>query len=154
METISSEQKGVICESEQDELGVTQEQSIDTLEEDIEKFLVRYEKLKEDNDDTLTGSTERFNESAAGQMPTTLEQSSYSLDKFTSYPDVKLKYLEKEANLLEVYTWIRQVGHYIRAGYKHSPLKEVYTGISALCCIKFLFLLWIAKILKKEVLKK
>ena len=76
METISSELKGVICESEQDELGVTQEQSIDTLEEDIEKFLVRYEKLKEDNDDTLTWATERLNESAAGPMPTALEQSS------------------------------------------------------------------------------
>ena len=48
MDTISSELKGVICESEKDELGVTQEQSIDALEEDLEKFLSRYEKLKEE----------------------------------------------------------------------------------------------------------
>ena len=30
-------------------------------------------------------------------MPTTLEQSNYTLDKFTSYPDLKPKHLEKEA---------------------------------------------------------
>ena len=57
-------------------------------------------------------------------MPTTLEQSNYTLDKFTSYPDLKPKYLKKEANLLEVNTWIQQVVHYIRAGYKHSPPKK------------------------------
>ena len=79
MDTISSALKGVMCESEQDELGVTQEQSIDTLEEDIEKFLSRYEKLKEDKDDTLMRATERNNQSTAGPMPTALELSSYSL---------------------------------------------------------------------------
>ena len=77
--------------------------------------------------------SERNNESPAGPMPTALIQSSYTLDKFTRYPDLKPKYLEKEANLLEVNAWIRQVGHYIRAGYKHSPPKKsVYIHLSPL----------------------
>ena len=50
-------------------------------------------------------ASERNNESEAGTVPTTLVQSNYTLDKFTSYPDLKPRYLEKEANL-EVNTWI------------------------------------------------
>ena len=61
MDTISSELKGVICESEKDKLKATQEQSINALEEDLEKFLSRYEKLKEGKDDTLMRASERNN---------------------------------------------------------------------------------------------
>ena len=51
----------------------------------------------------------------------------------TSYPDLKPKYLEKEANLIEMNTWIRQVGRYIREGYKHIPPKKgVYMHLSPL----------------------
>ena len=59
MDTISYELRGVMCESEPDQLGDTKEISIDALGDDIEKFFARYEKLEEDNDDTLIRGTER-----------------------------------------------------------------------------------------------
>ena len=43
--------------------------------------------------------------------------SKYGLDRFTNYTDLKTKFLEKEANLIEVNTWIRQITHYFKAGY-------------------------------------
>ena len=45
-------------------------------------------------------------ETMVGSLPTAAAYSNYALDKFTSYPDLKPKYLEKEANLIEVNTWI------------------------------------------------
>ena len=84
----------------------TKENSIDVLVDDIEKFLIRYEKLKEVKEKTIMRAYERDTETVASSFPTTIMQSSYALDKFTSYPDLKPKYLEKEANLIEVNTWI------------------------------------------------
>ena len=67
------------------------------------------------------------------QEPTAASCSNYRLDKFTSYPDLKPKYLEKEANLIELNTWISQVTDCIKAGYKHSPSKKgVYMHLSPL----------------------
>ena len=54
-------------------------------------------------------------ETMVGSLPTAAAYLNYALNKFTSYPDLKPKYLEKEENLIEVNTWIGQVGYYIRA---------------------------------------
>ena len=74
-----------------------------------------------------------------------VEQHTHSQDKFQSISDLKPKYLEKDANLLEVRSWILQTKNYIEAGYKASPPKKrIYkymmpllhqTWISALQCI-------------------
>ena len=59
MDTTSSILKGVMCEGEPDALEDTQEKSIEKLDDDIEKYLERYENILDDNDDTLTRATER-----------------------------------------------------------------------------------------------
>ena len=101
----------------------TQEKSIEKLDDDIENYLEIYKKILDDHDDTLIRATERSIQSITSTVPITVEQPTQSYDKFTAYPDLKPKYLEKESNLLEVKAWTRQVGH-IRAGYKSSPPKE------------------------------
>ena len=53
-----------------------------------------------------------------------MEQHTQSKDKFQSVSELKLKYLEKEANLLEVRNWIQQTKNYIEAGYNDSPPKK------------------------------
>ena len=124
MDTTSSILKGVMCESERDELEDTQEKSIEKLDDDIENYLEICKKILDDHDDTLIRATERSIQSITSTVPITVEQPTQSYDKFTAYPDLKPKYLEKESNLLEVKAWTRQVGHYIRAGYKSSPPKK------------------------------
>ena len=37
----------------------------------------------------------------------------YGIERVSSFTDLKSKYLEKEADLLEVNIWIRQLTHYI-----------------------------------------
>ena len=57
----------------------------------------------------------------------------YGIENFTSFSDLKPKYLEKEANLIEVNNWIRQLTHYINAGYRNNPpAKGVYVHLSPL----------------------
>ena len=124
MDTISSILKGVMCESERDKLGDSQEKSIEKLDDDIENYLERYDKILDDNDDTLTTATERSIQAITSTVPITVEQPTQSYDKFTCYTDLKPKYLEKESNLLEVKTWTRQAGQYITADYKSSPPKK------------------------------
>ena len=107
MDNISSVLKGVMCESEQDELGDTQEKSIENLDADIEKYLERYEDIIENNDDTLTRAVDRSIQTITSSASIKVEQrlqSLPSLDKFTAYPDLKPKDLEKELILLEVRT--------------------------------------------------
>ena len=55
----------------------------------------------EKNDDTLTRAEDRSIQTITNTAPITAEQPSQSLDKFTAYPDLKPKYLEKESNLLD-----------------------------------------------------
>ena len=78
-----------MSESEQDELGDTQERSIKKLDADIEKYLERYEGIIDDNDDTLTRAEERSIQRITSAAPIAVEQLSQSLDKFTAYPDLK-----------------------------------------------------------------
>ena len=59
MDSISSRLKGVMCESEPDELGNTQEQAIEKLDDDIENYLERYNKILQDNDDAAATAMER-----------------------------------------------------------------------------------------------
>lgn len=48
-------------------------------------------------------------------------------DQFRKLSLLKPKYLEKEANLLEVIHWIKQAKNYINVGYRDAPpKKEVY----------------------------
>ena len=121
MDTISSILKGVMCESERDDLGDSQEKLIEKLDYDIENYLEIYDKILDDNDDTLTTATERSIQAITSTVPITVEQPTQSYDKFICYTDLKPIYLENESNLLEVKTWTRQARHYIRAGYKSSP---------------------------------
>ena len=46
---------------------------------------------------------------------------SHPKDKFQSIADHRPKYLEKDANLLEVRSWIQQTKNNIEAGHKDSP---------------------------------
>ena len=48
-------------------------------------------------------------------------------DQFRELSLLKPKFLEKEANLLEVIHWIKQARNYINAGYRDAPPKtEMY----------------------------
>ena len=114
--------KEVICQCAEDELKDTRENTIDMLDEDVETFLERYEKLKHDKEETVMRASYRDTEKD-GQEPTA-SCSNYRLEKFTTYPELKPKFLEKEANLIVVNTWIHQMTHYIKAGYKHNPPKK------------------------------
>ena len=106
----------------------------------------RYEKLKQEKEETLMRASERDTEKDE-QRPTAASCSSYALDNFTSYPDLKPKYLEKEANLIEVNTWIYQVTRYIKVCNKHSPPKKgVYMPLSPL-----LHQIWISALDSKNL---
>ena len=59
--------------------------------------------------------------------------SNYGLDRLTSFSDSKPKYLEKEANLIEVNNWLKQIKHYIKADYRNNPpARGVYMYLSPL----------------------
>ena len=57
----------------------------------------RYEKIKQEKEETFMRASERDTEKY-DQGPTASSCLSYALDKFTSYPNLQPKYLEKEAN--------------------------------------------------------
>ena len=58
--------------------------------------------------------------------------SNYGLNRFTSFPDLK-HILEKEANLIEVNMWLKQINQYIKAVYRNNqPATSVYMHLSPL----------------------
>ena len=94
------------------------------MDDDIENYLERYNKILEDNDDAIATAMERSIQAITSIVPITVEQPTQSYDKFTCYTDLKPKYLEKESNLLEVKSWTCQAEHYITACYKSRPPKK------------------------------
>ena len=102
---------------------------MDTLETDVENFLKRFEDFRKDKEETLMRATESDTEKEE-QEPTS-SWSNYGLNIFTNYPDLKPKFLEKQANLIEVNTWIRPITHNIKTGYRNNPHKKgVYMHLS------------------------
>ena len=88
--------KGVMCESEQDELGVTQENSIEKLDANVEKYLERYEEIIENKDNALARAEYAGIQTITSSTAITVEetlQPVQALDKFTAYQDLKPKYL-------------------------------------------------------------
>ena len=61
-----------------------------------------YVKLNEEKEETLMKASERDTEKDEEEPKASY--SNYNIDKLTSYPDLKPKFLEKEANLIEVNT--------------------------------------------------
>ena len=127
MDNISSVLKGVMCESKQDELGDTQERSIEKLDANIQKYLEGYEEIIDNKDDAFTRAEYAGIQTITSSTSVSVEQTAQdvqSLNKFTACPDLKPKYLKKESNLLEVRTLTRQASLYITAGYKTGPQKK------------------------------
>ena len=110
----------MICECAEDKLEDSRENTIEQLDDDAESFLERLEKLKQDKEETMMKVSER--DTIKEDQELTVSCSNYRLDKFTKYPDLKPQFLKKEANLIEVNTWIRQITHFIQAGYRNRIL--------------------------------
>ena len=64
----------------------------------------RCDDFRKDKEETLMRAIERDTEKE-DQEPTT-SCSNYGLDRFTNYSELKPKFHEKEANLIEVNMWI------------------------------------------------
>ena len=92
----------MICECEEDELHDSRENTIHQLDDDVETFMERFEKFKEDKKETLMRASEIDTEKEDQEPAASC--SNYELNRFTNHPDLKLKFLQKEANLIEVNT--------------------------------------------------
>ena len=92
--------------SADDEQTKSREHTIDNLE-NIANFLKRYKDFKQDKEETLMRATERDTEKE--EQETIASHSNCGLNIFTNHPDLKPKFLEKEANIIEINTWIRTI---------------------------------------------
>ena len=126
IESISTSLQDVMCESEPNELkGITPEEAIARVKDDVESYLEKKRQALEENKKTISEALERNSQIITTNVTSvSVEKHTQSKDKFQSVSELKPKYLEKDANLLEVRNWIQQTKNYIDAGYKDSPPKK------------------------------
>ena len=126
IESISTSLQDVMCESEPNELkGITPEEAIARVEDDVESYLEKNRQVLEENKKIISEALERNSQViTTNETFVSVEQHTQPKDKFQSVSELKPKYLEKDANLLEVRNWIQQTKNYIDAGYKDSPPKK------------------------------
>ena len=131
MESVSSSLQDVMCEGKPNELkGFTPEAAMSKIEEDVEAYVGKHKKALEDNENIISDAMEKSSQIITTSVTSVaVEQNAHPKDKFQSIADLMPKYLEKDANLLEVRSWIQQTKNYIEAGYKDSPPKRGYTSI-------------------------
>ena len=112
-----------MCESEPNELkGITPEEAIARVEDNVESYLEKNRQVREENKKIISEALERNSQIITTNVTSvSVEQHTQSKDKFQSVSELKPKYLEKDANLLEVRNWIQQTKNYIDARYKDSP---------------------------------
>ena len=82
----------------------TRKAQIDHLDEDMKKFSQRYEDFRREKEESLMKAIERDTEKEDQEPSQTQACSSCGLDRFTSYPDLKSKYLEKDYGKNKVIT--------------------------------------------------
>ena len=104
MESVSSSLQDVMCESKPNELkGFTPDAAMSRVEEDVEAYLGNYTKVFEDNENIISDAMEKSSQIITTSVTSVAaEQNAHPKDKFQSIADLRPKYLEKDANLLEV----------------------------------------------------
>ena len=125
MQSVSSALQEVMCESKPNELrGSTPEAAMSKVDEDVETYINRYKKAFEDNENIISDAMEKSTQMITSSVTSVVTEqncNSHPKDKFQSIADLRPKYLEKDANLLEVRSWIQQTKNCIEASYKESP---------------------------------
>ena len=104
MESVSSSLQDVMCESEPNELkGFTPDAAMEKVEEDVDAYLEKHKKVLEDNEKIISEALEKNSQVITTSVTSvSVEQNTQPKDKFQSIADLRPKYLEKDANLLEV----------------------------------------------------
>ena len=99
-----------MCESEPNELqGISPDEAIARIEEDVESYLEKIKMVLEDNEKIISEDLERNSQVITNNVTSvSVEQHTQPKDKFQSVSELKPKYLEKDSNLLEVKSWIQQ----------------------------------------------
>ena len=102
------------------------------VERDLDEYLEKINMILDNKKRIIAEAKERnaqvITATAASTVPT--GQHCQQGDQFKALSELKPKFLEKEANLLEVKNWIQQAKNYIEAGYKDCPPeKGVYKYI-------------------------
>ena len=126
LESVSTSLQDVICESDPSELkGISPDDAITKVEEDVELYLEKVKLILKENRKPIAEALEKNSQIITTNVASTpAEQHKQQKDKFQSVSELKPKFLEKDANLLEVKNWIQQIKNYLDAGYKDSPPKK------------------------------
>ena len=106
MQSVSSALQDVMCESKPNELkGSTPEAAMSKVDEDVETYVNKYKKTFKDNENIISYAMEKSTQiitSSVTSVVTEQNCNSHPKDKFQSIADLRPKYLEKDANILEV----------------------------------------------------
>ena len=104
IESVSTSLQDVMCESEPNELqGISPDAAIARIEEDVESYLEKMKQVLEDNEKIISEALERNSQVITTNVTSvSMEHHLQPKDKFQSVSELKPKFLEKDANLLEV----------------------------------------------------
>ena len=106
MESVSSSLQDLMCRSKPNELkGFTPEAAMNKVQEDVETYVGKYTKTLEDNENIISDAMEKSTQIITSSMTSVVTEqncNSHPKDKFQTIADLSPKYLEKDANLLEI----------------------------------------------------
>ena len=101
---------------------------VSKVSEDIEEYILKYDKLQTTNAKTLEGADKLL----APEKPTPVTQprepsSTTNYTRFTSYTDMKPTFLNQDSTMIEINQWCSQLVNYLNMGYSGNPPA---TGVS------------------------
>ena len=114
-ESVSTSIQNIICESEPTELkGFSPDDAMTKVEDDVEVYLEKIRLTLKETKKVIAEAREKGSQIIIINATSVVsaEQHTQQKEKFQSVSELEPKYLEKDANLLEVKNWIQQAKNY------------------------------------------
>ena len=116
----------------------TTKTSIDGINQDIEKYNGNYNTMMETQRKTLNQADTLLSSDKKG----TAEQKNTLVNdfgRFTAVSDLKPNFLDNDASMIEIHSWIEQFESYITLGYKgNPPSKGIYMHMRPLMHVSWM----------------